>query len=157
VIAPVEILARVRDLAAGLARAAEVGFDAPDPDGPLPAVSVCPSEIESAIFNLVSNAFDAVADGGRVTVTVAAADDDGRLGVAWAVRDDGPGIAGEHLDRIFEPFFTTKPPGKGTGLGLPIVRQIVDVYGGRVDVASSPGGTTVRLWIPAHDAAGTRG
>ena len=56
-----------------------------------------------------------------------------------AVRDTGPGVAAEDLDRIFDPFFTTKAPGRGTGLGLSISQTIVASLGGRIEVESRPG------------------
>ena len=64
-------------------------------------------------------------------------------GTAWLrlrCSDNGPGIAPEHLSRVFDPFFTTKPVGKGTGLGLSISYGIVEQHGGRMSVASAPGG-----------------
>jgi signal transduction histidine kinase len=63
------------------------------------------------------------------------------------VRDNGVGMAPEHRDKIFLPFFTTKPT--GTGLGMAIVKKIMDLHGGEIEVDSVPGeGTTVRLIIP---------
>jgi signal transduction histidine kinase len=73
---------------------------------------------------------------------------DGRI-EAW-VRDNGPGIPADMLPRIFEPFFTTKAPGSGTGLGLPVVKQLVESWGGNIQVESSPGsGTRIVLDLPA--------
>jgi len=63
------------------------------------------------------------------------------------VADDGPGVPAELNDRIFDPFFTTKP--QGSGLGLPIVRKIVDAHDGRIDLSSAPGqGTRFRVTLP---------
>ena len=64
------------------------------------------------------------------------------------VTDTGPGIPTEIQDRIFEPFFTTKQAGEGSGLGLDIVRKIIDKHNGRVEVESEPGHTTFRIWLP---------
>ena len=65
------------------------------------------------------------------------------------VRDTGSGIAPEHLDKIFEPFFTTKPEDRGTGLGLPVAREIVESYGGKLVVQSTVGaGTTFTFDLP---------
>jgi signal transduction histidine kinase len=64
------------------------------------------------------------------------------------VRDTGPGIPASLLPRIFEPFFSTKPPGEGTGLGLPICRDILKTFGGEITVQSVPGaGATSVVWL----------
>ena len=71
--------------------------------------------------------------------------------VAISVRDNGPGIAENLLDRIFEPYFTTKLPGKGTGLGLSIVQRLVTHAHGAVHVYSHSGeGTTFTVYLPAQ-------
>ena len=62
--------------------------------------------------------------------------------------DNGPGIHQDVLPRIFEPFFTTKVKGEGTGLGLGIVKKIIEKHGGRVDVDSSPGRTCFTIVLP---------
>jgi signal transduction histidine kinase len=68
--------------------------------------------------------------------------------VLLEVADDGPGMTEQQLDRIFRPFYTTKP--KGLGVGLPLVKRIIERFGGAVEVRSSPGrGTTVALRLPA--------
>jgi nitrogen-specific signal transduction histidine kinase len=68
-----------------------------------------------------------------------------------SIADTGPGIAPEHLGKIFDPFFSTKE--KGTGLGLALVQQILAEHGGRIEVASPPGGGTVfTLGLPALSA-----
>ena len=66
------------------------------------------------------------------------------------VADDGPGVPPELTDRIFNPFFTTKP--QGSGLGLPIVRKIVDAHDGRIDLYSSSSGTRFRVTLPVSTA-----
>ena len=68
------------------------------------------------------------------------------------VRDSGEGIAPDNLAKIFDPFFTTKEPGKGTGLGLAISARIIDTFGGRITLESTPGkGSTFILWLPAAE------
>jgi two-component system nitrogen regulation sensor histidine kinase GlnL len=63
------------------------------------------------------------------------------------IRDNGPGISPEDLERIFSPFFSTKP--QGTGLGLAIVRNVVDAHDGRIDASSAPGrGTAFKVTLP---------
>ncbi len=99
------------------------------------------------ITNLIRNAVDAsLAHEGIVTITVERTGDIVNL----AVRDHGVGITPEHMPRIFEPGFTTKPPGKGSGIGLAVVREITrNMFGGTIDVQSKPGsGSTFTLWLP---------
>jgi signal transduction histidine kinase len=64
------------------------------------------------------------------------------------VIDDGAGIPAEIVNRIFDPFFTTKPVGKGTGLGLDIVRRLVQRNNGEIEVESRPGRTEFRVRLP---------
>jgi signal transduction histidine kinase len=110
----------------------------------LPRVRAFGGELNQVWINLVDNALDAVTDGGRVAVTARA--DDTRVVVR--VIDDGPGIPAELKNRIFDPFFTTKPVGKGTGLGLDIVRRLVSRNDGLIEVESEPGRTEFRVALP---------
>ncbi|MGN6105088.1 MAG: sensor histidine kinase [Kofleriaceae bacterium] len=105
-------------------------------------------KIEQILVNLIGNAVDALGgEPGTVTIAVHPSDDGRR--VVCEVSDTGPGIAPDVLDKIFQPFFTTKPEDKGTGLGLPVAREIVKSYGGTLAVASTPGsGTTFRFDLP---------
>jgi signal transduction histidine kinase len=64
------------------------------------------------------------------------------------VIDNGSGVPEEIRDRIFDPFFTTKPVGQGTGLGLDIVRRLVQRHNGRIELLSSPGRTEFRVTLP---------
>ncbi|MFL5308504.1 MAG: ATP-binding protein [Polyangia bacterium] len=132
----------------------------------LPAVLVDPAQIERVIINLVTNARDATASGGRVVVTTGTetvdADDasahppirPGRYAVL-AVTDTGVGMDAATARRIFEPFFTTKRDGRGTGLGLSTAYGIVEQAGGRIRVETAPGaGTTFFVYVPeAADVA----
>jgi histidine kinase len=93
----------------------------------------------SVLKNLVSNARDALVDtpGERARCIRIAAVEQGEQ-LRLEVEDTGPGIAPEHLERIFEPFFSTKPE-TGVGLGLGVVRKLVLLYGGTVEVHSTVG------------------
>ena len=97
-----------------------------------------------ALVSLLENAMQAIVpQGGRVTLTASQVGDV----LAWSVKDDGPGIAKEALQRIFEPFFTTK--GQGTGLGLAIALGVARAHGGTIDLVSEPGeGAEFVLTLP---------
>jgi signal transduction histidine kinase len=147
-IAIAPLVERVIELAAGHARRRriELRWVAPSP---LPSLSACPQEIESALLNLLSNGIDATPPGGSVTLAAATVDDDGRPGIELAVKDTGPGIPEHVLPHIFDPFFTTKPVGQGTGIGLSLTRQVVEAHQGRIEVETCAAeGTTMRLWLP---------
>jgi signal transduction histidine kinase len=117
----------------------------------LPPVRAIGGELNQVWANLVDNAIDAVGVGGRVMVTARV---EGPK-VIVRVTDDGPGIPTELKSRIFDPFFTTKPVGRGTGLGLDIVRRLVGQNDGLIDVESEPGRTEFRVALPvAAPAAG---
>jgi signal transduction histidine kinase len=104
-----------------------------------------PRGLHQVLTNLVRNAADATGRTGRVRVVGAREGEHLRI----RVEDDGPGMPPAVLRRIFEPFFTTKPPGKGTGLGLPISARIVEKFGGAITVECPPsGGTIVAIALP---------
>jgi signal transduction histidine kinase len=112
----------------------------------LPRVRGAQSDVDQVLLNLVTNARDALPDGGALRIEARATD--GRVRVI--VEDTGAGIPEEDLPRIFEPFFTTKP--HGSGLGLAVCRSIVWGMRGRLDLRSRPGeGTRVELDLPADD------
>lgn len=123
-------------------------------DAGLPPVAMDGLELEIAVTNLVTNARDALPNGGRIDLSATrGADADGAALLRITVRDTGTGIAPEVLERVFEPFFTTKEPGKGTGLGLAQVYGFVTAGGGTVDVDSAPGrGTSVVMSFPLRAA-----
>ena len=119
------------------------------------------NQMRQVFWNLATNAFDAMPDGGKLTITTGSRhiDAGGRKGdvVEIAFQDTGEGIAPGNLDKIFLPFFTTKK--EGSGLGLAAVHRIVDLHGGWIKVESPPqqgtrfvvclprsGGNGVRLW-----------
>ena len=111
-------------------------------------VEINRGELQQVLINLIVNAGQAMPGGGTLTL---ASDDwleDGRCrGVVLQVGDTGHGIAPEHLANIFDPFFTTKKE-SGTGLGLSVTYAIVERYGGRITVRSTPGeGTVFSVWL----------
>jgi nitrogen-specific signal transduction histidine kinase/ActR/RegA family two-component response regulator len=122
-------------------------------------IRVDPTQLESAILNLIVNARDAMSDGGTITVqsrnvhrdTKAVAERGLQPGayVMLSVTDNGSGIDAETISHAFEPFFTTKEVGKGSGLGLAQVYGFMRSAGGDVTIESDVGiGTTVRLFFP---------
>ena len=95
-------------------------------------------------LNLVRNAIEAMPDGGTLTVRTTRA----RAGVALTIADTGKGMAAEDREQIFKPFFSTKP--SGTGLGLPLVQQVVAEHGGTIRCESAPDqGTTFIIELPS--------
>jgi signal transduction histidine kinase len=110
----------------------------------LPKVRGYAGELNQVWGNLIDNALDAVANGGRVEVFAIRENQN----VVVRVRDDGPGISPEIRDRVFDPFFTTKPQGQGTGLGLDIARRLVRHNDGVIDFESQRGRTEFRVRLP---------
>jgi signal transduction histidine kinase len=109
-----------------------------------------PRGLHQVLTNLIRNGADATGRTGHVEVRAARDAESLRI----EVEDDGPGMAPAVLQRIFEPFYTTKPPGKGTGLGLPISARIVEKFGGAITVDCPPtGGTVVKVTLPLSAVA----
>jgi signal transduction histidine kinase len=119
----------------------------------VPVVVANQSQLQQIIVNLGTNALDAMADGGVLTLRTRALGSSACLEVA----DTGTGIPPDIRERIFDPFFTTKDPGKGTGLGLSLVHEIVQQHGGSIVVESQAGkGTTMCVLLPAGDPRAAR-
>jgi len=129
----------------------------------LPPVLADPGAVEQVLLNLVTNARDAMPNGGSLVIGIApAAAEEGHRGaqaasaagyVRLSVRDTGTGMDEATLAHLFEPFFTTKPPGVGTGLGMAMVYGLVKQQNGFVEVQSRWGaGTTVHVYLPAASA-----
>ena len=116
----------------------------------LPPLAGVVGELNQVWLNLIDNAIDAAPEGGHVWVTA----ERGRDAVIVKIVDNGGGIAPEDRDRIFEPFYTTKPVGKGTGLGLGTVQEVVRNHRGSIEVNSVPGRTEFRICLPAANAGG---
>jgi signal transduction histidine kinase len=129
------------------AKGAEVSVDhAPD----LPLALAVGAELNQVWLNLLDNALDAIAP--RGSVRIESRHELGRVVVE--VIDNGAGIPAESLWRIFEPFYTTKQVGQGTGLGLDIVRRLLQRQDGGIEAESGLGRTVFRVWLPATDAGG---
>jgi two-component system cell cycle sensor histidine kinase/response regulator CckA len=106
------------------------------------------TQLQQVLMNLCLNARDAMPNGGRLNVTTAAhRDDRAEWWVRLTVQDEGEGMT-EHVKRsLFDAFFTTKT--EGTGLGLAVVQQTVEEFGGRIEVSSEPGrGSRFDVWLP---------
>lgn len=147
--APVDVVALLWELARfcreTLPPAIELRVESPDR---LPPVSGDDTELFQVLVNLVTNARDAMPDGG--VLTIRAFERDG--GVRVEVRDSGSGMDDATAGRILEPFFTTKET--GTGLGLPTSAAIVKAHGGELEVETAPGaGTTIGFALPSVAAA----
>lgn len=109
----------------------------------IPQIYADSNEMQTVFMNLIVNAFDAMKGGGTLTVESKKID---CKHVEFLIIDTGEGIPKENLPKLFEPFFTTKPSGQGTGLGLPIVKKIIEEYGAEIGVESDVGKGT-RVWM----------
>jgi len=129
----------------------------------VPRLTADPHQLRQLFTNLITNALEAMegmTDERQVDIVAALVPEDAEPGSAGhplpaqvriEVKDNGPGISEDDIERIFSPFFTTKP--QGTGLGLSIVRKLVDAHDGIIDAMSSPGrGTTFRVTLPVVPA-----
>ena len=131
------------------AKGADIALSLPDD---LPRAHAVGAELNQVWMNLIDNAVDAIAPSGQVSVAAFAE----RNTVVVTVTDNGPGIPREIQGKIFDPFFTTKDVGKGTGLGLDIVRRILQRHEGQLDLESEPGRTQFKVTLPmAPGATGT--
>ena len=141
------VLGLARDTVALIANdrgSSSVRFDVSGDDAEL---WLDPAQMGRALLNLLTNAAQAMRDAGVVQITGERHEDCYRLVVA----DGGPGMPGDVAERCLEPFFTTKT--RGTGLGLPIARRVVDEHGGTFAVVSEPGaGTRVTIDLPLNNA-----
>jgi signal transduction histidine kinase len=133
----------------------------------LPLVRLDDSKMEQVFVNLLINACHAMSGGGAITVrTYSRRYNAGGEGIGtWEhgpfhngdtiaiveVDDTGPGVPPDKLTQVFDPFFTTKPAGKGTGLGLTVVRKIIELHGGMVEIRNrEEGGARVTVTLKAE-------
>jgi PAS domain S-box-containing protein len=133
------------------------------PGDQLPPVLIDKTQIQQVFVNVIMNAIQAMPSGGKLALRTFSkrAEDTtfiegsrsasgiwvGETAVVAELEDSGSGIPEEHLAKIFDPFFTTKPAGKGTGLGLPVSKKIIELHGGSLQIKNVPGGHGVRVTI----------
>jgi two-component system sensor histidine kinase HydH len=122
----------------------------------LPVISVDPDQLRQVLWNLVSNAIQAMEGGGTLTIATRPAFPEEGVGVVFQVSDTGGGIPHDVVHNIFNPFFTTKA--KGTGLGLAIVHAIVEKHGGTIHLDNREGvGVTFSVFLPLFPKEGGTG
>jgi signal transduction histidine kinase len=113
----------------------------------IPALYVDRYRLQTALFNLVQNAAEAMPEGGEIVVSAFAEQD--HHTVAISIKDNGPGIPAELMEKVCEPFFSTHTDEGLRGLGLAIVQDIMKIHSGRIDIKSQPGeGTEIILYFP---------
>ena len=106
-----------------------------------------PQKLLQVFINMLGNAAHSIEHTGQISIRSSIVQDE----IIISFEDNGAGIKPEHLKNIFDPFFTTKPIGKGTGLGLHIVRTIIDDHKGRIDVSSIiDKGSKFNIYLPIH-------
>jgi PAS domain S-box-containing protein len=118
----------------------------------IPAVMADPFQLQQIFLNLIFNAFEAMHEGGTITVKTSYKAEDDEIVIT--ISDTGQGVKENMRDQIFQPFYSTK--GKGTGLGLPITKRYIEQHGGKISVEGNPsGGATFRITHPVRTAEGT--
>jgi PAS domain S-box-containing protein len=144
-----ELLGNIVDFMQARARAKNQTLSLGAPDTPLPQIKADPLALESIFGNLIANAINYTQDGGTIRVEVAMSG----LNLGVSIEDNGFGMEARHLEKIFERFYRVKTDKTrfitGTGLGLPIVKGLVDSLGGRISVESAPDkGSTFTVLLP---------
>jgi signal transduction histidine kinase len=149
----VELFADLRASLSSRPEAARIAFTfeaAPT----LPSIEIDVRLMRQALLNLIANGIQAMPSGGALVVSARQGTSEGGARLLIDVSDCGPGIATADRARIFEPFFTTKAT--GTGLGLPLVRRVVEAHGGELSVRSSSAGTTFTIALSLDGSRGAR-
>jgi two-component system NtrC family sensor kinase len=141
-----DIVARVREVAQPRLSRSNIRLQTSVAAG-LPAVKADATQLEMALLNLVTNALDAMRDGGLLSITATAHANAIRLEVA----DTGTGLPARILERLFDPWVTTKSAGQGSGLGLAIVRDVVRAHGGTVSAHNRSTGAVFVIELPAAE------
>jgi len=117
----------------------------------IPEITADPEKLQQVFLNLLINAVDAMPEGGTLSIAVAREEDFAVVRIA----DTGTGIPSDQIENIFEPFYTTKPAGRGNGLGLVVVKGIMDEHSGSIEVHSEDGaGTEFTVRFPAQHQLG---
>jgi signal transduction histidine kinase len=115
-------------------------------NGPLPKLLIDPELIKTCIFNSILNAFQAMPEGGDLTVSIGVSNGKATI----VIQDTGVGVPKELLPRLFDPFFSTKST--GLGLGLAMTKRVVEEHGGKVDFQSTEGkGSTISISLPIRN------
>ena len=115
-------------------------------DMPYPKIFI--SELNQVWTNLIDNAIDAMGETNKKELEIETKEDGDFVNIN--IKDSGTGISDDIVDNIFDPFFTTKPVGKGTGLGLDVVHQIITQHNGSIQVKSKPGETVFKVCLPKN-------
>lgn len=110
----------------------------------LPEILCYPDELNQVWTNLIHNALQAMAYKGTLSIYTSLTEN----GILVMIQDSGAGIKQEHMSKIFDAFFTTKLAGEGSGLGLHIIKKIIDKHAGKIDVVSEPGCTQFSVTLP---------
>lgn len=150
IVALSDIIERVSDIAEPRLSLSNIRLQTAVDEG-LPPIRADVTQLEMALLNLVTNALDAMPNGGTLSITAAARPEAIRV----EVTDTGPGIPAEIKEHLFDPWVTTKPTGQGTGLGLAIVRDVVRAHGGSVSASSQSTGAVFVIDLPAGDSPRT--
>jgi signal transduction histidine kinase len=144
---PTDLARLVEDVVAGHRVSADAaGVSLSSEAAPaLPVLEVDPARIRQVVGNLVANALRFTPPGGSIAVTASSTP----RGAAVTVRDTGGGMEPDAVEHAFDRFYRS-PSSPGSGLGLPIARNLVEAHGGRIEIESAPGrGTEVRFTLPA--------
>ena len=141
-----DIIRRLREVAQPRLARHHIRLEASVAEGLLP-VKADATQLEMALFNLVTNALDAMPGGGTLSISATARPG----GIRVEVADTGSGIPPEVIDRLFDPWVTTKAFGHGSGLGLAIVRDVVRAHGGSISASNQAVGALFVIDLPATD------